>query len=525
MDDNLLELLNNRSYLSKVIEERLFRNYTNIYDLDRLESFIINNINDKKYTGIIKQYTSFIYNEFKDNKYIIFDSKIFDNEKIYRFFSKKQLKEINGFKKKLIDEYTHFINSIKKGTCIDEKYLRLVISLIGKETVLTDKTYRYLINNINSNNSILVGEFIVKYSAYLASKELNVPDKDVYYTSYNFVNKCPLTFTSGEYNPNKDYVFINIRKLTKENFIELIQAVGHEMKHRKQYQSVKNKRINLTSFYWFINKLFCKHDDFILNYFNSETELDAEYYGWSLVCKVLSKYSNNKRYLRKANKNRLLEKINIVANFKHIERYENVLEDITYNVKLLDKIIKEDPSVINDYETLKYIYNEDGTRKDFVSLLNTEYSLTNHKDIKDIFRIFYLEDINSGKAIIINNLDYTSKKRVINRLIDLGLYEISELNNIINICNESKERSIYKVNSKVNRIIKRIGSIVYMLNLNYNVINEINSNLINAKLNKLLILIDEVKLKTHNGIYTNLICARNIHTMQQSGCKLQKVLK
>ena len=141
MDDNLLELLNNRSYLSKVIEERLFRNYTNIYDLDRLESFIINNINDKKYTGIIKQYTSFIYNEFKDNKYIIFDSKIFDNEKIYRFFSKKQLKEINGLKNKIIDEYTHFINSIKKGTCIDEKYLRLVISLIGKETVLKNKTY------------------------------------------------------------------------------------------------------------------------------------------------------------------------------------------------------------------------------------------------------------------------------------------------------------------------------------------------------------------------------------------------
>ena len=30
MDDNLLELLNDKSYLSKVIEERLFRNYTNI---------------------------------------------------------------------------------------------------------------------------------------------------------------------------------------------------------------------------------------------------------------------------------------------------------------------------------------------------------------------------------------------------------------------------------------------------------------------------------------------------------------
>ena len=529
--NDFFRLLENYPLFSHLIDNRFNRSNIDIYDLEKLESFIVNNRKDEKYIGIIRKYTSFIYKKFLENPYIIFDSRIFRYKIFEHYFGKTRLSEINNFRKKVELEYNSILNNINSYPIIDEKYLRYAISLIGRNSDITDRTYKFLLNNYNKYKSFFVDEFIIKYTAFLVGKELGISYDNVYYCDFDFTSSKVLD-SSGGYSPKSRYVFVN-SDMDKKSLIALLHTVSHEMKHRKQHIACINDEISLQQFYSLLRILINSDEAYInMNYDNDESEIDANNYSWDLICRIISKYFNDKKGLKEAfnNKNKYKYLLAEAVNFKYGKSLTEVIESDEYNVRELDKAIANNTKLLRESSILGYIYDVTGKREGFYSLLFNENALLkkdhkNYSKFKKIFRLFYIYDICKGKDISIEGLSEENQKLVINKLLELAIEELQDIINIKTLVKITKYPPIDRINSK-NRIkIKRISILLSKLNKNISLITKFDDKLIRYKIKKLVFLIDKIKFNRDLNVINNIFYLKNTRGIKQSGYKLQKVLK
>ena len=522
-------LLENYPLFSKLIDNRYKRNNIDIFDLELIESFIISNYKNKRYIDIIKKYTSFIYEKFKENPYIIFDSRIIRYPALNHFFDRNQLLEITKFRKRTHLEYLSIINNIKKGQTISEKYLRYVISLIGLNDEVTEKTYKFLVNNYNKNHSYFADEFIIKYTAYLSGKELGIPYDNVYYTDFDFVRSKVLD-SSGLYNIVSKYIFINTDRDNK-GLIGLIETVAHEMKHRKQHLDYLNDQIGSQYMNWLLGRLF---DEYIkenpLNYFHSESELDANNYGWDLTTRIIAMYFNSKRHLKEtlSNKNEYL--FSEAINCKVGKDVFDLIESDNYNVKKLDEIMSKHPEIMKKCDFLENIYDINGKRHDFRTLIYNEYLLSlrdskKYRKVKEAFKMFYLSNISNGIDIEIEYFDEGFQRIIINKLLDLVIGEIEDILNIRTLLKLNGSGYNGNADKKIKVKTKRIKTILRRLNRSIPLISKFNDKLINSKIEKLSVLIGRIKFDIGVNLIGELFYLKNTREIRQSGYKLQRAIK
>ena len=526
--ESAFRIIKSHDTFSSLTNARYDRAEINIFPFEKTEKFIIKHRCKEKYIDLVKEYTSFLYRRFKENPYTILDSRILKCKDMKRLFDKEQYDEIKAFLDELNDKYIKLLNGIKRGTKIDDLSLRYAISLIGRDDSLAEKTYFYLLNNFNNSN--LVREFIAKYTAYLSSKELDVSYDFIYLNRYNFIHGEYMD-CNGTYLPKSDVIFINSDK--NNELLKLIQCVGHEMKHRKQMQSKARGKMDEMSLYLTMNSLFdyYDNDNDNLNYFNSETELDANDYGWDLAARLLSSYTNDKSLVKEAlwNKNECL--YDKAINIKYGNNQYDIVDGVTYNVSKLDEIIKNQPDLsLSDEILLFAYYYSTGNRIDFAQMVKTEHELKDkcgdkYKDLGKAFRCFYQYDLDRKVNINFSELKEIERKQLVNKLLELAIEEIKDINNILSLVKVTKRSFNINANAKVKQKISRIHYILNTLDRNNRYIHNLGTRSINLKLEKLLVSIDSLNIKLNAGLIERLFYAKNTYDIKRSGYKLQKVIR
>ncbi len=532
---NLLANTNNYSKLlnSKINRYKTDNKVSNVLEFDLLEAFIISSFNNSKYISLIHKYTSFIFGEFLKKPSVAQESSLLLDERYAkRLFNREQLSKLLEFRKRQSIKYNSYMNNPDK---LSIDFLKYAISLIQSNVTspLVRKTYKYLINNIKDNNNKYAYEFIIKYTAYLAAKELKVKDYNIYYTDFDWIEDMYLDCSGSSY-PGNNVILLNSSMNKKNNeLIKVIQIVGHEMKHLYQYSKYKSGEISKDTLEWTIYKVFCTcfNDEYDNNYDNLEVENDANNYGWDLTARIYSAYSNDKGLVKYALNRKDRDILKGLASLKQIGKNNisntNIREGTEYNTKYLDGLVEKHPIIISEHYLLYYIYNKQGKRYSFEDMVYFENDLnsknsTKYSNIKNVYKPFYLYEIGKGIEIDLNKYNETRKKQIINKLIDLATDEILKIDEIKTLSKKFKKEYTFRINIQLKTKLKRISNVISYLNQNSRAINELSSNVINTKIQKMLVLLDEIDINLNNDILTKLFYRKNTYSIQQTGYKLSK---
>ncbi len=404
---------------------RLNRNYpnrdvkaTDFSLLDGFEDYIIDGLlfdPTKRNDQIIPKYRELLYSLFKQKPEIAYDSKMFNKEVAAKFFTAEQIREIAEYKlresNKAIQELTSAFK--KKGETISKESIRIALYQIKCNNVqdgkLCDKLYNYLLNNMETNDNIFAKEYILIYTGYLASKDLNIPMPNYYLITHKLdANKMPANNLGACYG-NDGIIVIN-RELVNNNFtidskipsiIKFMQTSAHETRHASQYHNEELGSISLMTFDTARQDLFrnylssSNYDEYRTNYMHSEIESDANLYGWRYTFKLISKrVTDSQKYTLPLSINEVETKYKETTSTKKRATGER-FESWRYNVKCLDDIVAKHPELINNHATLGYIYTKDGKRISIFEMLEKEENnkgLELDKIYNDYYLNFFMSD-------------------------------------------------------------------------------------------------------------------------------------
>ena len=262
----------------EAIHERLNRYSKNeeikssiILRLDYIDDAIVSSITNHNNLNheVIKNYCSILWGIFCENPLVVYESKMFHKEIAPKVFTEEQLKAINSFKLKtsveVMDELTDTFN--KPNQTISSKVLKIAKGKISTDEVengnLCDKLYNYLLNNYPENDNIYAKEYIVNYTAYLVSKELNTPMPYIYISNHNTeddeiekdiggVSKGDSGIIILHYNLiNDPKLLYEVAPLLKDYHIPPIaifmETVIHEARHSRQANEVTKNQNTKTA--------------------------------------------------------------------------------------------------------------------------------------------------------------------------------------------------------------------------------------------------------------------------------------
>lgn len=161
------------------------------------------------------------------------------------------------------------------------------------------------------------------------------------------------------------------------------------MRHAHQKEQLNNQD-SVAGFEMAHKQLFIKYlntsdyDSYHQNYRYSKIELDAEkmgYYNASLFFHSMNCYELEVE-LRKSQEENLSKR-----NYYHF-MYDSRKVPISIDkfiVENLDKIIKEHPEELNKYQVLTRFYNNNGTRKSFINILNQRLNGVEYKEMLEYY--------------------------------------------------------------------------------------------------------------------------------------------
>ncbi len=510
----LNDLLYNCKY-KFLIQNKMNRNMIETYSkdlvlFDTFEEYIINNYKNLDKNKLNK-YINFLYNSFNKYPNIVFDSILFNKKNIELFFSADQINNINIYKNKITKIVNKELNNLylNKNKEISNLLLKYSISNIGIDNRI-DNVYKHILNNFQNNSSLLAYEFIIKYTAHLLSKEYNLDNIKPYITNYDIDENNIEANCIGKCFENSGVILIHKNIIKNSNSDEMLSnviiAISHEIRH---YMQARNQKCNIPSresYYWIMFNLFSRYfsnfnyDEYNKNYNNYEIEIDANYFSFNEAHKILSKYLNNKRNdnILESERNKFETKVLSLANTKYDIFDKKLKEDIQYNIYLLDKIVKNNPILLDRHPILNYIYNKNGSRRNIYRLVNIENDY-NIKGLNDLYKDYYLYDINNIFDIKLEHYDPKTVKLVINKVLDLEIEETNELiylfNYDYNFDNKiERKRYILKVNAKTNRI----NNTIKYMNSNHSLIEKLDNYLINNKIDKFNILVKQLNQNIQN---------------------------
>lgn len=474
---------------------------TNCHELATFDAFdnyiakaLLNNP-DTLDKSLMVAYRDFLYNTFKKIPNIIFESLMFNKEIAELLFTKEQLAEIKDYKNSTAKRCRSIYEKIKNGqkTTNEEStlFFKYLLKNIGNDNPniinLLDDVYSRLLLLPNINN--LVGkEFVLKYTSYIAKKDLRIPPVEIYLTNtdltgvdYTHNNYGTSYGNTGIISVNKDLVLNNISPIPSlPSIIKFIQTVCHETKHSSQAYRASINDISYESFEWIRNSLFGSYlseknfNEYQTNYQHNEIERDANLYGWLITERILNKYAPSKK-----------NELNVIVGKNISEFYKSSLASKRdtkkrmpkeyYNVQMMDQIISKHPSLIQKYSQLSHIYKSTGERKSFIELIEVNKRLsssTGKNNIDKIFYDYFISDIKKGALanIDVNSLDKETKYNYFTCLGEILTKEIDAIIRSISILSKDNVVSFEHINMER---ITRIKYLLNYLNINQKLINDL----------------------------------------------------
>lgn len=446
-------------------------------------------------------YRDKLYNIFLSHPEIAYDSIFFRQNVAKLLFTTSQYEEIKKYKTSQCQSvYTKVSNLIKvPNNRITEDVLRFAIYQIGntneKCTTFLDELYKYMIRNRQNNDSYYAKEFILKYSSFLAAKDLGIPMCSVYISNYKLYGQEMSQDNLGTSYGNSGVITINRNSLLKNHTLykeipglyNYMMVIAHETRHSLQaYDAAKNK-ITAAGFEMLRSNIFSKYlsdkeySEYHSNYLHSEIESDANEYGWYFTYKTISKLNaEDAKNIEEISSKRIKQAYQELTPTK-INKSENRHEEAwKYNVTKMNEIIKAHPVLVNTSTALRAIYNPDGERKSFIELLKEQqkYHGDDADEIEKIFKDYYTYAIASGeiKSINVSTLDQETQfllfKQVANQLID----EYQNIKNSIKMYNKYENISEFRQKEFAfvsEKRVARINVMVDFLNANRDLINKL----------------------------------------------------
>lgn len=363
-----------KSKTNRFKSNKRFKPY-DAYYISELEKSIIN---DTKFDMKIKRkYLKEIYNYAMKNKSYLFESDIFSEENIKKFYNTAERLEIVKQKKHILEdlhnkiEFTdddfNILNSIIESNIFDEKLFCLYRRLLISEKITSAEA-----------------EFIVNYTMHLLNKKYTA-----FITNYNFYDEKINTNTNIEFDGEEPVLEFNANKISKTDNnnlsfpFKLVYETIKQIESLKYYEQVKSGELNIYSFEVALESIFAKH----------------------LNRRTLNKKIYSKKQIHLNTKSQFIDFLNKLG-FKDIlsnapAYVSNVCSITEKEIGYLDEIMENFPEELENYKIFKYFYNEDGTRKTYAEIME---NLKDNNDFTYIIRAFMHQKLQSKfKKLIYRN--------------------------------------------------------------------------------------------------------------------------
>ena len=498
-EDELKALLSNPSRYRRIILDKFSRKdkdckLNDLALIDALDNYIVKTLNSTPWV-LNKQeltaYRDFLYSIHATNRSIVFDSILFRKGNIEKVFSDDQVKNLSITKRQATINANNELKKLisQPGQTASDLLIRFAETQIenDSDTVknFVDNLFSYIMNNQDCNKGYYAREFMARYAAYSAVKDLKIPPVAVYLTNYDMRGDkispgergCSYG-NSSVINVSRDYALDKVTKDTGlPNYMSIIHTVCHEVKHSSQAFHTSNGEFTLETFNYIKMQLFSnylsndKYDEYKTNYIHTEIESDSNYYGWRQTERILKKFCSN-----------MIDELTTVVSNSIVTTFQeetatklgNVrkqrMAKERFNVESLDSIMKTHPEILVKYPQLKQIYSPNGKRYSFMERLRLK-GQSSIKNIDEIYRDFDVYDFQTGEVekIDIDRLKTDEKFLFFTKIFDMTMNEIKSFNNSIKVFNYYPDRSSFREKEfyfiGLSRI-KRIVNLIELINAN-----------------------------------------------------------
>ena len=498
-EDELKALLSNPSRYRRIILDKFSRKdkdckLNDLALIDALDNYIVKTLNSTPW-ALNKQelaaYRDFLYSVHATNSSIVFDSILFRKGNIEKVFSDDQVKNISVTKRQATINANNELKKLmsQPGQTASDLLIRFAETQIENDSDIVknfvDNLFSYIMNNQDCNNGYYAREFMARYAAYSAVKDLKIPSVEVYLTNYDMRGdkiapgeRGCCYGNSSVINVSRDYALDKVTKDTGlPNYMSIIHTVCHEVKHSSQAFHTSNGELTLETFNYIKMQLFSKYlsndkyDEYTTNYIHTEIESDSNYYGWRQTERILKKFCSNM-----INELTTVVSNSIVTTFQEetATKLGNVrkqrMAKERFNVESLDSIMKAHPEILVKYPQLKQIYSPNGKRYSFMERLRLK-GQSSIKNIDEIYRDFDVYDFQTGEVekIDIDRLKTDEKFLFFTKIFDMTMNEIKSFNNSIKVFNYYPDRSSFREKEfyfiGLSRI-KRIVNLIELINAN-----------------------------------------------------------
>ena len=498
-EDELKKLLSNPSQYRRIILDKFSRKdkdckLNDLALIDALDNYIVKMLNTTPWL-LNKQeltaYRDFLYSIHNTNRSIVFDSILFRKGNLEKVFSSEQCTSISQTKRQATINANNELKKLmsQPGQTASELLIRFAETQIENDSELVknfvDNLFSYIMNNQDKNNGYYAREFMARYAAYSAVKDLKIPSVEVYLTNYDMRGEkidphergCSYG-NSSIINVCRDYALDKVTKDTGlPNYISLIHTVCHEVKHSSQAFHTSNGEFTLETFNYIKMQLFSKYlsndkyNEYTTNYIHTEIESDSNYYGWRQTERILKKFCPDM-----ISELATVVSNSIVTTFQEetATKLGNVrkkrMAKERFNVESLDEIMKNHPDILVTYPQLRQIYSPNGKRYSFMERLRLK-SQSFIKNIDEIYKDYDVYDFQTGEVqkIDVGSLKTDEQFLFLTKIFDMTINEITSFNNSIKVFkyypnrNDFREKEFYFVGFAR---IKRIVGLIELINAN-----------------------------------------------------------
>ncbi len=392
-----------------------------------LNKFIIEaSQNIELYNKYIKKVLKMDYNKYCNSvDYILNNhSKLIDN---YVKTNINKLNFDNNIEMKIMDDY--IIRKLSMKSRLASKDIRIIVKFLieyysYKMELKTKINTITFIENLNKEK-FNIPTILQKTKTYL--KVYGICNSDFFHDGI-------ITINTDNFKIHKTLnLFLNTRPL-----FDLLLTCFHELQHAKQNNISKldeNGYMTL-NYYKKSQELFIVKNDYDFYYKHHDkfySEIDADIFACEQALNFLKKYSKE-RYneIRDYGVNYLSRKI--LAK----EKYNDI-----FLIKQIDFLVKQNPDYVKDNIVLQLEYNEDGSKKSILGIVEQLNLKKVHEDV-----IYYI----IIKTILGNNFDVIKNhlKNLPNSYLEVVkqslLWEVNNMNNQKNITDDFQEKYINLLN-------------------------------------------------------------------------------
>ena len=366
----------NQSFLKSLIENNTKVDFTALVERKEivvLQHYIIKYIEENGKTNSINNMLSQFYSTFQKYPYLFVDSPLLKEGFLNRFMTEKDRKII-------MNACNNYFNN--------EKCRKLYAKYKNSDLTDSEKNqlFSFLIHKSDNSQYDEVIDFCSKkiLNSDKKIKDLNTMELKLYCT---YIAK--LAGKMGQIKPevhimsNKPenggfqingLIFLNKYSSYVPTLEEITKTTCHETEHAIQYKDLKNKstRKAFEMAYFELFEKYLSNEDYKaydLNYKYSEIELDAEKFGFFYGQTFLLMLGRKDL----ANKLKPIKKDSFDKRHYYQFMYDKNKKPVpidTFIVRNLDEIIKKHPEELKNYKVLNNIYDINGERKSFSTLLS-----------------------------------------------------------------------------------------------------------------------------------------------------------